>query len=78
MRLKNHKKTKNNTEKQKKELSLGDKLYASFNITLCIVILWYVDDKYKYEYIKNPKDISAETAFIWLGITIITIAYINF
>ena len=68
----NKKIPKDNTEKQKKEMSLGDKLYVLFNIILVILILLYVDDKYKYEYTKNPKDIIVEATFIWLVFTIIT------
>lgn len=71
------KKTKETPNKNEGDLSLGDKIYLIFHIILGVVVYLYVDDKYKYEYTRNTKDITAEVAFIWLIISGITlIAYI--
>ena len=71
------KKTKEDLQIVEESLSLGDKIYLIFHITLGVVVYLYVDDKYKYEYTRNTKDITAEVVFIWLIISGITlIAYI--
>ena len=54
-------------------LSIGDKIYLIYHIILGVAVYLYVDDKYKYEYTRNTKDITAEAAFVWLIISGITL-----
>lgn len=70
----NQKKAEEKLHGDEDSLSLGDKIYLIYHITLGVAVYLYVDYKYKYEYTRNTKDITAEVVFVWLIISGISLA----